>query len=139
MKDLLKSTCSVDIDALYDKYSSRKNNTMIINTSTKKENRKKFNDDNQQSKCMMRNTNKDTSILDDLSICNRCNGLGLMKETYNNQVRDVNCIHCEAEGILWRQSDGSFKRLSERPPKVTTTLEDRNKMTQIDSIPPDLF
>ena len=38
--------------------------------------------------------------LDNLKICFRCNGTGYMKESYNYQVREVNCVRCKGEGLL---------------------------------------
>lgn len=31
--------------------------------------------------------------------CRRCSGIGLIKEHYNHQVKDVNCTGCDGEGF----------------------------------------
>ena len=46
------------------------------------------------------NTNTNTDRLDRFRICKECRGYGLVKETYNFQVKDVNCEECDGEGIV---------------------------------------
>jgi DnaJ-class molecular chaperone len=38
--------------------------------------------------------------LDKMRICKGCSGLGLRKEHYNFQVKEVNCSECDGEGLL---------------------------------------
>ena len=38
--------------------------------------------------------------LNNLIICKRCHGLGLIKEHYNHQVKDVNCNECGGDGTI---------------------------------------
>jgi DnaJ-class molecular chaperone len=38
--------------------------------------------------------------LDNLNICDRCDGTGYMKEPYNHQIKEVNCVQCDGEGLL---------------------------------------
>jgi len=139
LKSLLKSTCSVDVDALYIKYSSQRRKSSSHIASSPREKNDTASESNPD--------NKANSALDDLVMCNRCNGLGLMKQTYNNQIRDINCTNCEAEGILWRHPDGTLKYLSQRPKTTTTKVTeddysqilDQNHDLQADSsLPPDL-
>ncbi|GMI37614.1 hypothetical protein TrRE_jg4451 [Triparma retinervis] len=54
--------------------------------------------------------------LDKLVVCSRCNGQGLVKESYNFQVKDKNCDECEAEGILYKDPEtGRLLKHSEAP------------------------
>jgi len=53
--------------------------------------------------------------IDEICICNSCQGLGIIKDTYNHIVREINCDTCETEGILWKQrSTGTLVPMSQR-------------------------
>lgn len=41
--------------------------------------------------------------LDNLKICRRCQGLGLITEVYNFVKKDVNCPECDGEGLKEKQ------------------------------------
>ena len=53
--------------------------------------------------------------LDNIVICPRCAGQGLVKQSYNFQIRESNCEECEAEGILYKDEKGMLRKASEVP------------------------
>lgn len=51
--------------------------------------------------------------LDNLIICSRCGGQGIVKQNYNFQIRESNCVECEGEGILYKGLNGVLLKPSE--------------------------
>eukprot|EP00804_Cyclotella_cryptica_P005655 CCRYP_000026-RD/>CCRYP_000026-RD protein AED:0.42 eAED:1.00 QI:0/0/0/1/0/0/2/0/151 len=82
MNDSLKAAgdrCGVDVDALYKKYACQKRvrgNVSNTEDATRE------------------------SVLDNMLICKRCNGYGLIKEHYNYQVKEINCTECDGDGVI---------------------------------------
>lgn len=66
--------------------------------------------------------------LDQIVICSRCSGQGIVKVHYNFQVKDVNCDECEAEGeiyvIVKLFGDACSSRLHFSPRSATLALHD---------------
>lgn len=71
--------CGIDAEALYKKYTA-----MVGEVPVRDRNGK---------------TDSNTTALDRLCICQRCNGYGLVKERYNHQVKEVNCGECGGDGM----------------------------------------
>ena len=55
-----------------------------------------------KNKPFIGNTDLSHTRLDSMIICSKCNGVGICKEIYNHQSRDINCTQCDSEGILWK-------------------------------------
>ena len=99
--------CGVDVEAIVKKYSS---------TGRGSEQPQQHNGQNcsasydkalgggHSSTSQPTNNNTNTDKLDRFRICKECRGYGLVKETYNFQVKDVNCEECDGEGIVVDQS-----------------------------------
>ena len=90
--------CGVDVEALYEKYArvSTKRNSAAASSSSAEDATENCNETAGSS-------NNDTDKLDRLRVCKKCQGYGLVKETYNHQVKDVNCEECEGEGLIEMQ------------------------------------
>ena len=77
----------IDVNAMYEKYSKQTNNSADSTFSYK-----------------LNNSSTEEFHVDDIVACKRCHGSGLMRITYNHQVRDVNCEDCEAQGLLMNKN-----------------------------------
>lgn len=77
--------CGVNVEAIYHKYAGK----MVTSKDSKKA--MKLDEDVPPLRC---------SKLDNLVVCKRCNGLGIIKEHYNHQVKDVNCDECNGDGLI---------------------------------------
>eukprot|EP00578_Thalassiosira_sp_NH16_P027120 CAMPEP_0181082744 /NCGR_PEP_ID=MMETSP1071-20121207/3785_1 /TAXON_ID=35127 /ORGANISM="Thalassiosira sp., Strain NH16" /LENGTH=111 /DNA_ID=CAMNT_0023164351 /DNA_START=46 /DNA_END=379 /DNA_ORIENTATION=+ len=75
--------CGIDVEALYKKYS---NPSSASASAHEIDNLRPASSVNPDMKC--------------IRICKQCHGYGLVKETYNFQVKEVNCGECEGEGIV---------------------------------------
>ena len=53
--------------------------------------------------------------LDNIIVCARCSGQGLVRQTYNFQIRESNCEECEGEGILYKGENGVLLKPSQAP------------------------
>lgn len=82
--------CGVNVEALYKKYSRK---------SVAGQSSASASDGNANMLSAIR-TNRNTDKLDRMRICKRCHGYGLMKEYYNHQVKEVNCIECDGDGVI---------------------------------------
>jgi DnaJ-class molecular chaperone len=78
----------LDIDRLYEKYTSVKNNEKEIHQQ----------DSNNSIVKDIKSSNLDTIL-----ICPMCNGLGLRKDIYNHIVREYTCDKCDGDGILQKE------------------------------------
>ena len=99
--------CGVDVEAIVKKYSS----TGRGGVQPQQDNGQTCSASNDQaqggdhsSTSQPTNNNTKTDKLDRFRICKECRGYGLVKETYNFQVKDVNCEECDGEGIVVDQS-----------------------------------
>ena len=97
--------CGVDVEAIVKKYSS----TGRCSEQPQQHNGHWSASYNQargghSSTLQPTNNNTNTDKLDRFRICKECRGYGLVKETYNFQVKDVNCEECDGEGIVVDQS-----------------------------------
>jgi hypothetical protein len=82
MNDSLKAVgdlCGVNVDALYKKYAGQKG---VRDNLSKSEDTSRV------------------SVLDNMLICKRCHGYGLIKEYYNHQVKEINCNECNGEAVI---------------------------------------
>lgn len=79
----------LDLDRLYEKYASVKNNEKEIHQQ----------DSNEDSIAK----GIESSNLDNILICQNCNGLGLRKDIYNHIVREYTCDKCDGDGILQKE------------------------------------
>jgi len=88
--EALGNSCGVDVQGLFARYSSQKENENATTRGT----------------CTT-STNQTCSNgggqLDNLNICSRCDGLGLVQISYNFQTRDANCDHCNGDGVISKQ------------------------------------
>lgn len=87
----LGNSCGVDVQGLFAKYSSQKENATTRGTTNR-------------SCSVSRSSNEFSESHSDgggqLDICSRCHGLGLVQVSYNFQTRDVNCDHCNGDGVI---------------------------------------
>mmetsp|Transcript_19926 Transcript_19926/g.41630 ORF Transcript_19926/g.41630 Transcript_19926/m.41630 type:complete len:200 (-) Transcript_19926:52-651(-) len=73
--------------------------------------------------------------LDLLVICSRCNGQGIVKESYNFQVKDKNCDECEAEGILYKDPEtGQLLKKSQATRLIETWISPNVKPADKDEL-----
>ena len=82
MNDSLKAAgdlCGVNVDALYKKYAGHKR---------------------VQGNLSKNGEASRLSLLDNMLICKRCHGYGLIKEYYNHQVKEITCNECVGDGVI---------------------------------------
>lgn len=89
MNDALISAgaqCGVNVEAIFNKYTNKES--------------KSAEDKNEAGKLEEVVPPLRCGKLDDLVVCKRCNGMGIIKEHYNHQVKDVNCNECGGDGLI---------------------------------------
>ena len=99
--------CGVDVEAIVKKYSSTGRGSeqpQQDNGQTCSASYNQARGGGHSSTLQPTNNNTNTDKLDRFRICKECRGYGLVKETYNFQVKDVNCEECDGEGIVVDQS-----------------------------------
>ena len=80
--------CGVDVEVLYKKYAAGRSIHQGKNGNQSDEDVPPLK----------------LNLLDNIIICKRCHGLGLIKEHYNHQVKDVNCNECDGDGVIDTQA-----------------------------------
>ena len=99
--------CGVDVEAIVKKYSSTGRGSeqpQQDNGQTCSASYNQARGGGHSSTLQPTNNNTNTDKLDRFRICKECHGYGLVKETYNFQVKDVNCEECDGERIVVDQS-----------------------------------
>jgi len=100
--------CGVDVEAIVKKYSSTGRGSVQPQQDNGQNcsgaSYDKARGGGHSSTSQPTNNNTNTDKLDRFRICKECRGYGLVKETYNFQVKDVNCEECDGEGIVVDQS-----------------------------------
>mmetsp|Transcript_18581 Transcript_18581/g.33492 ORF Transcript_18581/g.33492 Transcript_18581/m.33492 type:complete len:119 (-) Transcript_18581:286-642(-) len=99
------STCGIDVESLYNKYarvgvpgpaaSNKQNSDNVVTGGTIAMITAAAARGDKKTTCT-----STTNGLDRFRICFICHGYGLVKESYNHQVKEVNCGECEGEGIV---------------------------------------
>lgn len=112
--DMLSSQAGVNFDELRDKY---KNVAISEREKYKSAQSSKLSESEKASAidAMQR--------LDDYKICNRCHGIGTVKELYNHFWQEKDCPDCEGEAIMLKQIKNIKDSLSTQedqtaPPEV---------------------
>lgn len=73
---------------------------------------------------------KPGSVLERMSICRACNGLGVVKVAYNHMVLDKTCSHCEGEGVVTAPPPAAA------PTDATATETEASTAGADDGVPP---
>lgn len=112
----------VDIDMLHQKYQHHRSSTIPIRNQTSSRNDicKSFSQKTKPKPDSTAKTSTDSKILDNLLICSRCHGTGLIDHTYNFQVRQLNCEHCDGEGLIQKRVVLKHDGNTEDEEKVTS-------------------